>query len=67
MEPADLWQRIRQGYQIPDMDNAIVREKTAYYAARPEYLQRVPAGNVPEADGAVVRGEDDAGGDGDEL
>jgi len=39
--PADLWQRIRQGYQIPDMDNAVVREKMAYYAARPEYLQRI--------------------------
>jgi len=39
--PADLWQRIRQGFQIPDMDNAIVREKTVYYAARPEYLQRI--------------------------
>jgi len=39
--PQDLWQRIRQGFQIPDIDNALVREKTAYYAARPEYLQRI--------------------------
>ena len=39
--PADLWQRIRDGFQIPDLDNAIVREKTVYYAARPEYLQRI--------------------------
>jgi len=39
--PQDLWQRIRQGYQIPDLDNALVREKMAYYAARPEYLQRI--------------------------
>ena len=39
--PEDLWQRIRQGFQIPDIDNALVREKMAYYAARPDYLQRI--------------------------
>ena len=38
--PEDLWQRIRQGFAMPDIDNALVREKMAYYAARPEYLQR---------------------------
>lgn len=37
----DLWQRIRQGFAMPDLDNELVREKTAYYAARPDYLQRV--------------------------
>ena len=36
----DLWQRIRHGFAVPDLDNALVREKTRYYAARPEYLQR---------------------------
>ena len=39
--PPDLWQRVRQGFQIPEIDNALVREKMAYYAARPEYLQRI--------------------------
>jgi len=38
--PQDLWQRVRQGFSMPDLDNALVREKMAYYAARPEYLQR---------------------------
>jgi peptidoglycan lytic transglycosylase D len=37
----DLWQRIRNGFAIPDLDSAIVREKTRYYAARPDYLQRI--------------------------
>jgi peptidoglycan lytic transglycosylase D len=37
----DLWQRLRDGFAMPDLDNALVREKTAYYAARPEYLQRI--------------------------
>jgi membrane-bound lytic murein transglycosylase D len=40
-EQSDLWERVRQGFQMPDLDNALVREKTAYYAARPEYLQRI--------------------------
>lgn len=39
--PDDLWQRIRQGWAMADLDNALVREKMAYYAARPEYLQRM--------------------------
>ena len=37
----DLWQRIRHGFAMPDLDNALVREKTRYYATRPEYLQRI--------------------------
>jgi membrane-bound lytic murein transglycosylase D len=37
----DLWQRIRHGFAMADLDNALVREKTRYYAARPEYLQRI--------------------------
>ena len=39
--PQDLWQRVRQGFSMPDLDNALVREKMSYYAARPEYLQRI--------------------------
>jgi peptidoglycan lytic transglycosylase D len=41
ISPQDLWQRMRQGFAMPDLDNALVREKMAYYAARPEYLQRI--------------------------
>jgi membrane-bound lytic murein transglycosylase D len=37
----DVWQRIRHGFAIADLDNALVREKTRYYAARPDYLQRI--------------------------
>src|SRR6185295_1314378 len=37
----DVWQRIRNGFAVPDLDNALVREKTRYYAARPEYMQRI--------------------------
>ena len=37
----DLWQRIRDGFSMPDLVGPLVAEKTAWYAARPEYLQRV--------------------------
>jgi membrane-bound lytic murein transglycosylase D len=37
----DIWQRIRQGFAMPDLDNALVRRKTAEYARQPDYLQRV--------------------------
>src|SRR5688500_14610752 len=37
----DVWQRIRNGFAVPDLDNALVREKMRYYVARPDYLQRI--------------------------
>jgi membrane-bound lytic murein transglycosylase D len=37
----DLWQRIRDGFAMPDLDGPIVAEKTAWYVAHPEYLKRV--------------------------
>jgi membrane-bound lytic murein transglycosylase D len=37
----DLWQRIRNGFSMPNLDSPLVDEKTAYYAARPEYLKRM--------------------------
>ena len=41
-EPADdLWQRIRNGFAMPELENADVRKQMAFYAARPDYLQRI--------------------------
>ena len=37
----DLWQRVRKGFAMPDLDNVYVRRHAAYYAKHPEYLQRV--------------------------
>jgi membrane-bound lytic murein transglycosylase D len=37
----DVWQRIRHGFGMADLDDAVVREKMRYYTARPEYLQRI--------------------------
>jgi len=39
--PDDLWERIRRGFAIQDLDNKLVNDKIAYYKAQPEYLQRV--------------------------
>jgi len=37
----DLWQRIRDGFGMPDLTGPLVDAKTAWYVAHPEYLQRV--------------------------
>ncbi len=39
--PEDLWERIRRGFQIQDLDNALVTDKVSFYASRQDYLQRV--------------------------
>ena len=39
--PDDLWERIRRGFAIQDLDNKLVQDKMREYAGRPDYLQRV--------------------------
>ena len=36
----DLWQRVRDGFAMPDLQSALVAKQTAWYVARPEYLKR---------------------------
>ena len=43
-EPAartDLWVRVRRGFAMPDLDNALVLKWQQYYASRPDYVQRM--------------------------
>ena len=40
MEEVDVWARVRKGFAIPDLVNPLVDTQTAWYAARPEYIQR---------------------------
>ena len=40
MEEVDVWGRIRKGFAIPDLINPLVETQTAWYVARPEYIQR---------------------------
>ena len=42
-DTSDMWDRIRRGFGMPDLNNQIVRDKEAYYTRRPEYMQRMIA------------------------
>ncbi len=40
-ERADLWERMRDGLRIPDLENDLVRKWEQRYAGQSEYLQRM--------------------------
>jgi len=40
-QPADLWERLRQGFAIPDLDSRLVAQHEAWFAARPELLRAI--------------------------
>ncbi len=40
---ADLWHRVRDGFAIPDMETADVRNWEQWYASRPDYVARMTA------------------------
>lgn len=40
MEEIDIWERIRKGFNIQDLENPLVLEQSNWYSARPEYIQR---------------------------
>ncbi|MBC7453584.1 MAG: transglycosylase SLT domain-containing protein [Massilia sp.] len=40
---ADLWGRIRTGYAIADIDNALVAKHVTWYSTRPDYIARTSA------------------------
>lgn len=37
----DVWERIRKGYAIPDLNNPLVATHSTWYSARPDYLHRI--------------------------
>ena len=39
--PADLWERIRRGYGMPDLDTELVRDREQWYSSRPDYIFRM--------------------------
>ena len=39
--PADLWERIRRGYAMPNLETDLVKDREQYYASRPEYIGRM--------------------------
>lgn len=38
---ADLWARLRSGFQLQDLDDDWVRKAEAWYSARPDYVERM--------------------------
>lgn len=39
--PSDLWDRIRRGFAMPDLDTDLVRNQEQWYTSRPDYIQRM--------------------------
>jgi len=39
--PDDLWQRLRNGFSMPDLDSPLVADRQAWYLNRPDQLKRV--------------------------
>ena len=41
LPPTDIWDRIRAGYAMEDLDDPLVAKWEKYYADRPEYMARI--------------------------
>jgi membrane-bound lytic murein transglycosylase D len=39
--PVDLWDRIRRGYAMPDLESDLVHDREQWYATRPDYIYRM--------------------------
>jgi membrane-bound lytic murein transglycosylase D len=39
--PADMWDRIRRGFAMPDLQGDLVRDREQWYASRPDYIERM--------------------------
>ena len=39
--PDDLWQRVRNGFSMPDLDSPLVADRQAWYLNRPDLLKRI--------------------------
>jgi len=39
--PADIWDRVRRGFAMPDLDTDLVRERELWYSSRPDYVARM--------------------------
>jgi membrane-bound lytic murein transglycosylase D len=45
--PNDVWDRIRRGFAMPDLDNDLVRNREQWYAGRPDYMLRMTERSRP--------------------
>lgn len=40
-QPVDIWERIRRGFAVPNLNSPLVDKWTAYYASHPQSIQRM--------------------------
>jgi membrane-bound lytic murein transglycosylase D len=45
--PTDIWERIRRGFAMPDLDDEFVRNREQWYASRPDYILRMTERSRP--------------------
>ncbi|MGE5159928.1 MAG: transglycosylase SLT domain-containing protein [Betaproteobacteria bacterium] len=41
LPPDNLWDRIRRGFRMPDLDTPLAENRTRWYASQPEYIDRM--------------------------
>lgn len=41
VDQRNIWDRVRGGFQLPDLDNDLVEKQTNWYASRPDYVERM--------------------------
>jgi membrane-bound lytic murein transglycosylase D len=39
--PANMWERIRRGFAMPDLQSDLVQDREKWYATRPDYVERM--------------------------
>ena len=39
--PNDMWERVQRGFSMPDLDNAVVRDREAWYTRNPNSISRM--------------------------
>ena len=39
--PKELWDRIRRGFAMPDLQDSLVNDREQWYSSRPDYIQRM--------------------------
>jgi membrane-bound lytic murein transglycosylase D len=39
--PTDIWDRVRRGFAMPDIDNDLVHQDEEWYLSRPDYIERM--------------------------
>ena len=45
--PSDIWERIRRGFAMPDLDDELVRSREQWYSSRPDYMLRMTERSRP--------------------